>query len=95
MLIGSCLVDMRLKGVKTLKNKRSIIKKLINRIKKNFNVAIAEVGKQDISDRAEIGFTVVSTERSHLDSQIDNIINDMEYFGQPDIEIINFDKEIY
>ncbi len=95
MLIGTCIVDMRLKGVKTLKNKRSIMKKLINRIRKNFNVAIAEVGKQDIVDRAEIGFCVVSTKRSHVDSQIDNIFNDMEYYGEPDIEIINFEKEIY
>ncbi|PLX30588.1 MAG: DUF503 domain-containing protein [Clostridiales bacterium] len=95
MLIGTCIVDMRLIGVKTLKNKRSIIKKLISRTKKNFNVAIAEVGKQDIADRAEIGFCVVSTQRSHVDSQIDNIINDMEYHGEPGIEIIDYEKEIY
>ncbi|HKL10905.1 MAG TPA: DUF503 domain-containing protein [Clostridia bacterium] len=95
MLIGSCLLDIRLQGVKTLKNKRSIIKKLINGIRKNFNVSIAEVGKQDITDRSEIGFSVVSTERSHVDSQIDNIINNMEYYGKYDIEIIYFEKEIY
>jgi len=94
MLVGSCLVDMRLKGVKTLKNKRSIIKKLVNRTSKNFNVSIAEFGKQDISDRADIGFSVISTERKHLDSQIDKIINHMEYHGELDIEIINFTKDI-
>lgn len=94
MLVGTCLVDMRLIGVKSLKNKRSIIKKLLSRTRKNFNVAIAEVGKNDIPDRAEIGFSVVSTERRHVDSQIDNIINDIEHYGEPEIEIIKYEKEI-
>ncbi len=94
MLVGSCEIYMRLIGVKTLKDKRSIIKRLINRVEKNFNVAVAEVGKQDITDRAEIGIAVVSNESRHIESMMDNIINYIEGFGEPEIEIISFQKEI-
>jgi hypothetical protein len=94
MLVGSCEIYMRLVGVRTLKDKRSIIKRLINGVEKKFNVAIAEVGAQDIADRTEIGIAVVSNEYRHIESMIDNIINYMECFGEPEIEIISFEKEI-
>jgi len=95
MLVGRCLIYMRLTGVKTLKDKRSIIKRLNNKVSRNFNLAIAEVGQQDITDRYEMGIAVISTENRHIESMIDNIINFIETFGEPVIEIISTEKDIY
>lgn len=94
MFVGRCRVSMRLHGVRTLKEKRGVLKPFMHRVRKHFNVAIAETGSQDIADRAEIGFAVVSTAKRHVDSQIEAILADIEKIGEPDIEIIGCEREI-
>jgi uncharacterized protein YlxP (DUF503 family) len=51
----------RLHGVKSLKEKRSIVQKLLSRSRNQFPVSCAEVDSQDLWQRAVLGFAVVSS----------------------------------
>ena len=54
MIIGACTITLHLHGVRSLKEKRSIIKSLQARLRNEFNVSVAEVDAQDIHGRAVI-----------------------------------------
>lgn len=62
MKVGVVLVRLHLPLPCSLKEKRAIIKGLIARVKREFNVSIAEVGALDDRRRAELGVALVSND---------------------------------
>ncbi len=77
----------------SLKEKRQVIKSIIERLKNRFNISIAEVGCQDALRRAEIGLALVSNETVCLEKVMGKVVNFIEMDGR--VQIINIDKEIY
>lgn len=71
MVTVSVLLTLRLEGVRSLKDKRAIVRSLVERLRTRQRVAAAEVGRQDDLRRAEIGFATVSgdltTARRHVE----------------------------
>ena len=47
---------------------------LLDRVRAHLNVAIAEVGSQDFHQRADLGAAVVSTERTHAESMLTEVL---------------------
>lgn len=60
MRVGIALIRLHLPGPCSLKEKRALVKGLIARVKREFNVSIAEVGALDDRRRAELGAALVS-----------------------------------
>ncbi len=60
MIVGVCTIKLRLHGVRSLKDKRSIVKGLVERLRQRLNVGAAEVGALDQWDAAVIGLSTVS-----------------------------------
>ncbi|MGI6162312.1 MAG: DUF503 domain-containing protein [Bacillota bacterium] len=65
MVVGQCLVDIRLFGVGSLKDKRRVIKSLISKLKNKFGVSCAEVGANDTWGRALLGMAFVTNRENH------------------------------
>ena len=80
-------------GSTSLKEKRQVIRSIIERLKNRFNISIAEVGCQDILNIAEIGLAIVGNETIYLEKVIDRVVNFIENDGR--VQIINIDKKIY
>ena len=76
--IGLCEVEFYLPGVRSLKEKRGILKSMLAKMRNEFNVANAEVGNQDVWQSAKIAITSVSNSTSHLQSSLQNVINWIE-----------------
>jgi uncharacterized protein len=62
----------------SLKAKRQVLRRVTERVKARFNVAVAEVDDQDLWQKASIGFAVVGNERRHVDEQMEKIIHFVE-----------------
>lgn len=75
MVIGACQVELSLPGVNSLKGKRSIVRRVIDRTANRFNVAVAEVDDQDVYRRGVIGFAVVSSDARHANQMLDKIVS--------------------
>ncbi|MEM8605566.1 MAG: DUF503 domain-containing protein [Myxococcota bacterium] len=75
MVVGVCQISLSLPGVDSLKAKRSIVRRVVDRAANRFNVAVAEVGRQDVRRQALIGFAVVSGDRRHANSMLDAIVS--------------------
>ena len=75
MIVATCKVYMRDEAVFSLKEKRMIVKSIINRLKNKFNISVAEVEDQDIHKSIVIGFACVTNETSHANSIVNNVLN--------------------
>jgi len=75
VIVGVCRIVLALPGVDSLKGKRSIVRRVIDRCRAKFNVAIAEVAEMDSHRRAVIGLSVVSNDARHANSMIDTIVS--------------------
>ncbi len=68
MVIGLAVFDLHLAGCNSLKDKRSVLKSLKDRLHNQYNVSVAETAHQDVHRRAEIAACVVSGDRAHANS---------------------------
>jgi uncharacterized protein len=73
MFTGLLTAQIHLHGLNSLKDKRSIVKSLIERLRSRFNVSVAEVGDNDSRSSAIIGIAVVSNDKTHAASQLDAV----------------------
>jgi len=82
MVIGVCRIVLSIDEAFSLKEKRHVIKSIVERLKSRFNASVAEVGLNDKWKSAEIGIACVSNEASHADSMIANIVNFIDNDGR-------------
>lgn len=78
MIIGSARITLRLFSPESLKEKRHILKGVINKIKTNFNVSVAEISLNDKWQITEIGLACVSNDSKFVDTTFNSIINLIE-----------------
>ncbi len=92
MIIGVMKAHLHMQGISSLKQKRSIVKSLIGRLKSRFNISISEVDRQDQKSLAVIALAIVSNNTAFINSQFDTIVDFMQrdtrfYLGQIEREI--------
>lgn len=82
MIVGVMKTVLHLQGLSSLKEKRSIVKSVIGRLKSRFNISIAEVDHQDAKSSAVIGMAIVSNDTGVIDQQFDAVISFMQKDGR-------------
>jgi hypothetical protein len=92
MVVGIGIITFRLHDCRSLKGKRKVVKSIISRLRNNFNASVAEIGSNDVHQRAEIGFSLVGNDQAIVNSKIDKMINLAEDLGLA--EIIDTEMEI-
>ena len=70
MVVGIMELHLALYDNGSLKEKRSVVKRVVHRTRKTFNVAAAEVDDQDLTDRAVIGIAAVGNDSRHIQSSV-------------------------
>jgi uncharacterized protein YlxP (DUF503 family) len=93
MVVGIGIITFRLHDCRSLKGKRGTVKAIIAQISNHFNASVAEVGANDIYQRAEVGFAMVGSNRQVINSKIDKLFNFAEELGLA--EIIDTEMEIF
>src|SRR4030067_1884678 len=92
MVIGVCQLDFRIPENQSLKGKRHVLRKMIDRVRQRFNVAIAEVGNNDLWQRGQIGICTVGNDRRHINSSLDKVIDFIEKMNL--VEMVHTEMEI-
>ena len=75
MVVGTGKIKFKLYGVSSLKGKRRIVKSIINRIKNEFNISIAEIDYNDSHSWAQIGFSITGNDSRVVNSKLDKVFN--------------------
>jgi uncharacterized protein YlxP (DUF503 family) len=75
MVVGVCSIDLRIPGNASLKGKRSVVRKIKERVRHTFNVSIAEVEDLDTLQRIGLGVALVSNDASYIHSTLSKVVN--------------------
>ena len=82
MVIGVLRIVLTIDDAFSLKEKRHIVKSIVERLRSRFNASVAEVDLNDRWKNAVLGVTCVSNESGHADSMLANIVNFVENDGR-------------
>ncbi|MBI4949611.1 MAG: DUF503 domain-containing protein [Deltaproteobacteria bacterium] len=94
MVIGVLRITVLIHESRSLKDKRQVVKSIVEKVKNRFNVSVAEVDGADLWQRAEIGVAAVSNDGALVNSVMDKVLDfvdrlNLAEVSDHDIEIIN------
>jgi len=91
MHIASLTVALEITNGITLKDKRQVIKSLLNRIRSRFNVSAAEVGQLDSPRFSTLAAVAVANEQPFVDKMIAKVANLIE--SDPSVLVLQREVE--
>jgi uncharacterized protein YlxP (DUF503 family) len=86
MHVGLLELDLHIPYAHSLKDKRMAVRRLKDRLRKRFNVSVAELAHQELWQRAGIGVVSIGPDPSYLEQQLALALQDVER-ALPDCEI--------
>ncbi len=92
MVIGLLTLELHFPGARSLKDKRHVLQGLQARIRKQFNVSVAEVDFQDLWQRARLAVVSVNTDQVHLERVLQAVAG--EAASARDAELVDQQQEI-
>ena len=92
MIVKTLEIELYLAHSNSLKDKRRILKSIIDRLRQRFNVSIAEIDDLDDFRYATLGIVTISNNQSYVDTILDKSLNYIE--SNYEIEIIKVLKEL-
>lgn len=93
MLIAFLTLHLTLPGCSSLKEKRSLIKPVISRLHRQFNISVAEIDFQDHWQTAVLGCAIVSKDTGYAQSALQGVLRFTERTW-PDLSISEFHIEV-
>jgi uncharacterized protein YlxP (DUF503 family) len=87
MVVGVLVADVLLGDVRSVKQKRSVVRPILADLARRFSVSVAETGDQDLHRRAEVSVALVGGNHGHVREVLDHC----ERFvaGRPEIELLS------
>jgi uncharacterized protein YlxP (DUF503 family) len=92
MVVGIGTITFRLHDCHSLKGKRRIVKSIVTQLRNHFNASVAEVGANDVYQKAIIGFAMAGNQTPTVNSKMDKLVNMAEDLGLA--EMIDSEMEI-
>ena len=93
MIVGVLRVRIILREAFSLKEKRSVVKGIKDRVQQRFNVSIAEIDAQDARQRAELGVATVGNDKRHLEGLLNQVLRHVR--GAPGVEVASHEVEYF
>ena len=90
MFVLAMEVDIRIVDAHSLKDKRQVVKSIVETARRRFGISAAEVGSQDAWQRARLGFAVVASSAHQAQLVLDDV--DRYVWAQPGIEILHAER---
>jgi hypothetical protein len=90
MTVGIARLTLFLPEAHSLKEKRMVLRRVKDRARQKFNLAIAEVGENDLWQRALLGVAVLGSGRRFVESALDEVVR----FVRAEVEVTNVEREL-
>ena len=78
MVVGYGIINLRIPESGSLKSKRSVLNRILRRAQNEFNVSIAETGRLDNHQFAEISFAVAGNDSRYISGKVDHLLKFIE-----------------
>lgn len=81
-MILSLEVECMLYDGHSLKEKRSVIKRLLARLRNDFNVAVAELDFHDLWQRTKLGVVTITNDKTHGEKVIQQVLQVIDSYSE-------------
>lgn len=100
MFVCVARVTIDIPAAGSLKGKRQVLRRVTDRVKAKFNVAVAEVDDNDVYTRGVIALAVVGNDRRHVNEMMDKILQYIEDMyvapvAHRELEILAFGDQLF
>lgn len=85
MVVGVLRLDLVLYAPQNLKEKRTVVKRLLARTREQFPVSGAETGGHDLWQRTELGFAMVAGEEAVIQGVFGRLEEEVQRLGDVDV----------
>jgi uncharacterized protein len=73
MIVGVSRIEIFFPEAHSLKDKRQMMKKIIDKTRTKFNVSMVEIADSNLWQKGRIGFAVMGVKKDHVLAAIENI----------------------
>jgi uncharacterized protein len=94
LVVGVLKLRLMLFESHSLKDKRRVVKSLVERAKNRFNISAAEVAENDVHDRAVIGIVTVANDGAFVGSVLDKVLDAINDDAIGKAEIIDVERHV-
>jgi hypothetical protein len=91
--VALCTIDLHLAGNGSLKGKRSRLKPILVRIRRQYNVSAAEVENNDLWQSATIALVAVGNDSGYLHGLMEKAVRWIES-NRFDVELVDYHIEL-
>ncbi len=78
MPIGLLTLELHIPDAQSLKDKRQVLRSLKDKLRRDFNVAVAELEHQDTWQRSVVGIVTISNEEKHLREVLQKVLDEAD-----------------
>ena len=86
MHVGILTLHLSIEGADSLKDKRQVIRSLVQKLRNHFNISAAEVGDLNLWRRAVVGVVAVSNDSRFVNQILSQVVNHVESDGRAGLE---------
>jgi uncharacterized protein len=88
--VAALEIEIHISQSRSLKDKRQVIRHLLDTSRRRYGVAAAEVEYQDLWQRAGLAFAAVASDAGHVESILDSV--ERFVWSHPEIEVSRADR---
>ena len=85
MIIGILQVQLRMEGSHSLKDKRMVLKSIKDRHRHRFNIAVAEIGDQDLWQSSLLGVATIGNDKRYVNGLLTKVETWIERNGNAEL----------
>jgi hypothetical protein len=85
VILGAALVELRVNGSQSLKEKRGVVQSIKRRVRNKFNLSIAEVGGQETWQRAVLGLAAAGSSERVVRGELERALEFIEGLGLAEV----------
>ena len=78
MPVGLLTLELHIPDAQSLKDKRHVLRSLKDKLRRQFNVAVAELDHQDLWQRSVVGVVTLSNEEKHVKEVLERALDEAD-----------------
>ena len=96
MWIGAVTVSIRLYSAESLKDRRQVVRSLLERAKRHFNASVTDLGPDGVWNRADLGVVFGGSSSQEMEQRLDKFVSFLEH-GEEDgeFEMLSIRREVF
>ncbi|MCB1055361.1 MAG: DUF503 domain-containing protein [Acidobacteria bacterium] len=92
MFVGVAVCELHLPGVRSLKEKRKVVKSLVERIYHRHRVSVTETAYHDLHQRAEISMALIGNGYGEVENHLEDLRRVFD--GEPEAFVTAWDPRV-